>query len=329
MKGLTKMRVGFLVAFLLLGTLYFWMRNQSQKTTESIGSQALRIQTTDVPSTYFESPSETGRVVEVQYDTLDYTQDDPSEITKTAYVYLPAGYAEADTEKHFNILYLMHGWRMTAGDFFNYSGLVTILDNMIANGDIEPLIVVTPTFDAENQSQDFSRSEDEIRHFYQDFRNNLVPYIESNYHTYAQGTSEEAFRNSRAHRAFAGFSGGSVTTWSQFIHNLDYIKYFGPMSGDSWEVEVYGGRDNSVRTVDVLENAVRESTFESDDYYIYAATGTEDFANDLITTQVEEMRTRPSFTSKNVTMAINDGGVHDLVAVQEYIYNMLPLFFEK
>lgn len=329
MKGLTKMRVGFMVAFLLLGTLYFWMRNQSQKTTESIGSQVNRIQTTDVPSAYFESPSETGRVVEVQYDTLDYTQDNPSEITKTAYVYLPAGYDEADTEKRYNILYLMHGWRMTAGDFFNYSDLVTILDNMIANGDIEPPIVVTPTFDAENQSQDFSRSEDEIRHFHQDFRNNLVPYIESNYHTYAQGTSEETFRNSRAHRAFAGFSGGSVTTWSQFIHNLDYIKYFGPMSGDSWEVEVYGGRDNSAQTVDILENSVRKNNFESDDYYIYAATGTEDFANDLITTQVEEMRTRPSFTSENVTMAINDGGVHDLASVQEYIYNMLPLFFEK
>ena len=101
------------------------------------------------------------------------------------------------------------------------------------------------------------------------------------------------------------------------------------MSGDSWEIEVYGGRDNSVRTVDVLENAVRESNLESDDYYIYAATGTEDFANDLITTQVEEMRTRPSFTPDNLTMAINDGGVHDLVSVQEYLYNMLPLFFGK
>lgn len=63
---------------------------------------------------------------------------------------------------------------------------------MNANGDIEPTIIVTPTFDTVNWPQDFSRSEDEIRHFHQDFRNNLVPYIESNYHTYAQGTSEEA-----------------------------------------------------------------------------------------------------------------------------------------
>lgn len=329
MKSVTKMSVGFLAVVLLLGMLYFWLSDPGQENPANSEGQASRIQSTDVPSAYFERPSETGRVVEVQYASLDYTQDNPPEITKTAYVYLPAGYDEADTEKRYNILYLMHGWRMTAGDFFNYSDLVTILNNMHANGDIEPTIVVTPTFDAENRSQDFSRSEDEIRHFHQDFRNNLVPYIESNYPTYAEGISEEAFRDSRAHRAFAGFSGGSVTTWSQFIHNLDYIRYFGPMSGDSWEVEVYGGRDNSVRTVDVLENAVRESNLESDDYYIYAATGTEDFANDLITTQVEEMRTRPSFTPDNLTMAINDGGVHDLVSVQEYLYNMLPLFFGK
>lgn len=29
-----------------------------------------------------------------------------------------AGYDEADPGKRYNILYLMHGWHMTAGDFF-------------------------------------------------------------------------------------------------------------------------------------------------------------------------------------------------------------------
>jgi hypothetical protein len=31
--------------------------------------------------------------------------------------------------------------------------------------------------------------------------------------------------NSREHRAFGGFSLGSVTTWHQFIFNNDIIKY--------------------------------------------------------------------------------------------------------
>lgn len=223
----------------------------------------------------------------------------------------------------------MHGWRMTAGDFFQYSDLKNILDHMISNGDIDPLIVVTPTFDAENASQDFNRSEEEIRNFYQDFRYNLVPFIEGRYQTYANSTAIADLQASRDHRAFAGFSGGSVTTWSQFLHNLDLITYFGPMSGDSWEIEVYGGRDDSQNTVDLFEKVVTEGNYGTDDYHIYAATGTEDFAQELIMTQVEEMWTRQPFAQGNLTLNISTGSSHDLIAVQEYLYNMLPTFFEK
>ncbi len=50
-------------------------------------------------------------------------------------------------KKEYNILYLMHG----TGDDEKYWLKTnpynkTMLDNMIADGDIEPLIVVTPTF---------------------------------------------------------------------------------------------------------------------------------------------------------------------------------------
>ena len=52
----------------------------------------------------------------------------------------------------------MHGWTMTAGDFFQSSqnDIVNMLDNMIEKGDIPPVIVVCVTFDAQNQSQSFS-----------------------------------------------------------------------------------------------------------------------------------------------------------------------------
>ena len=36
--------------------------------------------------------------------------------------------------------------------------------------------------------------------------------------------TEEGLQASREHRAFGGFSLGAVTTWYQFIYNLDYIK---------------------------------------------------------------------------------------------------------
>ena len=54
-------------------------------------------------------------------------------IQKTAYVYLPYGYDEADEDTRYDILYLMHGWTMTAGDFFDetQSGIVPMLDHML------------------------------------------------------------------------------------------------------------------------------------------------------------------------------------------------------
>ena len=68
---------------------------------------------------------------------------------KTAFAYLPYGY-EASGERY-NILYFMHGGGGTAGQFWeeSYGGgyvLNNILDHAIENGDIKPLIVVTPTF---------------------------------------------------------------------------------------------------------------------------------------------------------------------------------------
>lgn len=174
-------------------------------------------------------------------DSRDYTDASQPVLQKTAYVYLPYGYDEADQETRYNILYLMHGWTMTAGDFFDEtrSGIVPMLDHMIESGDIPPLIVVCATFDAENQSQSFSRSVEELSVFHHDLRENLMPCVESRFHTYAEDVTPEAFQASRAHRAFGGFSLGAVTTWYQFIYNLDFIQYFLPMSSDCWIMGTY------------------------------------------------------------------------------------------
>lgn len=150
---------------------------------------------------------------------------------------------------------------MTADNFFNsgMSQIVNMLDNLIEQEEISPVIVVSATFDTENQPQDFSRSVNEIAVFHNDFRDDLMPYIESRFHTYAEGTTEDDFQNSREHRAFAGFSLGAVTTWYQFVYNLDCIKYFAPMSGDCWILGTYGGRDRPAETTEYLEDIVRDS----------------------------------------------------------------------
>ena len=96
-------------------------------------------------------------------------------VKKSAYVYLPYGYSK---EKEYNILYLMHG----TGDDEKYWLKTnpynkTMLDNMIADGDIEPLIVVTPTFYVEDDCAD---DLDQLTYsFAKELRNDLMPEIES------------------------------------------------------------------------------------------------------------------------------------------------------
>ena len=88
-------------------------------------------------------------VVSIKYDTKNYSGDE-EEFEKTAYVYLPYGYDQDDTEKRYNVFYLMHGGGGSEKDFFGgvleETDMKKLIDNMIANGDMEPCIVVTPSY---------------------------------------------------------------------------------------------------------------------------------------------------------------------------------------
>ncbi len=282
-----------------------------------------------VPDEYFAPSDRPGQVVEITYDSRDYTNASEPAIQKTAYVYLPYGYDETDGETRYDVLYLMHGWTMTAGDFFNtaQSGIVPMLDHMVENGDIPPVIVVCATFDARNQSQSFSRSVEELSVFHRDLRENLIPFVESRYHTYAEEVTEEGLQASREHRAFGGFSLGAVTTWYQFIYNLDYIKYFVPMSGDCWIMGTYGGLYQPVETVDYLEQVVSDGGWDADDFYIYQGIGTDDPIWDQTDSQIQEMLGRDLFTAQNLHYAIIEGGRHDIDACERYLYHALQQFF--
>ena len=160
----------------------------------------------NVPVSYKFKSKERGNVEHIEYETIDYTNN--RKIIKQAEIYLPFGY---DENEKYNVFYLMHGWTGHAGDFFEYSNILNILDNMILNNDIEPLMVAA-TFDAENRGQGWSRSVEELEPFHLDFENALMPYVESHYSTYARSTSKEDLIASRDHRAFGGFSLGAIVT---------------------------------------------------------------------------------------------------------------------
>lgn len=186
-----------------------------------------------IPSEYLRRrvDEQSGTIEKISYQTKDYFGDE-SEITKHAYVYLPYNY---DENKKYNVLYLMHGiggneneWGMN-----NQSSMVKIMmDNLIYNGEIEPFIIVTPNG---RSSAEFANTSSDFNAFYvfgKELRNDLIPYIESNYSTYGEydenGYDMTAARN---HRAMAGLSMGGMQTINIGMgENLDILSYFGAFS---------------------------------------------------------------------------------------------------
>ncbi len=285
--------------------------------------------TTAVPAAYAAQSTHPGTVEELVYDTKDYAGNG-ADIQKKAYVYLPYGYDPDDAETRYDIIYLMHGWGGAAGEYFymDNGAIRTMLDQMIERGDIKPVIAVSATFYTDGSSRDFSASIDQFRLFHLDFENALMPAVEGRYHTYALSTSPEALTASRDHRAFGGFSLGSVTTWLQFCYDADYIRYFLPMSGSSWYYGTYG--DFRIeQNVDHVAEVVAEHNLNERGYFIYHCVGTNDAVKSQSLMMAEEMLSRgETFPPEHYVFYLKDGGYHDFDAVREYIWNALPLFFK-
>ena len=171
------------------------------------------------------------KIEEITYTTKAYYGNE-EELTKKAFVYLPANY---DESKQYNVLYLMHGiggnereWGMV--DIT--SKVKAMMDNLVEEGIIEPFIIVAPNG---RSSADFANTNADFNAFYsfgKELRNDLIPYIDANFATYAE-YSEDGYdlTAARDHRALAGLSmGGMQTTNIGMCECLDILSWFGAFS---------------------------------------------------------------------------------------------------
>jgi enterochelin esterase-like enzyme len=172
---------------------------------------------------------EKGTVEKISYTAKDYIGDGES-VKKNAYVYLPAGY---NPKGHYDVIYLMHGIggsEVEWGLNLPQSRLKNILDNLIGNGDIKPVIVVTPNGKALacKHSQDM----ESFYNFGYELRNDLIPYIEKHYATYAKYSKKGYdMTKTREHRAMAGLSMGGMQTINIGIGEcMDLFSRFGAFS---------------------------------------------------------------------------------------------------
>lgn len=238
---------------------------------------------TSIPDSYLTEAEQQGTLQDLYYDTYEsFSYNEKSQrLQKHAVVYLPYGY---DESKQYPVFYLMHGgWSNEytyLGSPDEPQGMKHILDHGIANGEIQPMIVVCPTYNntSPEDSGDYSLALQLTDNYHNELINDLIPAVEGKYSTYAEGTTPEAIAASRDYRAFCGFSMGSMATWRTFEHCLDYFRYFMPSSGGPAE------------SVDTYENIVKDSGHSPDDFFIFAASGTNDFAYSGFKNGIDAMR---------------------------------------
>ena len=256
---------------------------------------------------------------------------------KYANIYLPYGYDPANAQKKYDTLYLMHGGSGNADAWLDSCHIKNMLDCSFHEKDAEPFIVVFPSYYKDVAGElDLSKMEGErqmVRDFASEMVSELIPAVEGHVRGWAETLDEAGLRASRSHRAFGGFSMGSVTTWFAFLKNLPYIATYLPLSGDCWAVELMGGSAKPRETAEVLAETAADALRNGYDFRIFAATGSEDPASGNMIGQIEEMKKLPPFVFiedlalGNFHYEVAEGAVHSYESVFNYVYSYLPLLF--
>lgn len=172
----------------------------------------------DGPSIWDNQPVPHGRVQMHWYTSRALGTD------RRMHVYTPPEYSESGS---YPVLYLLHGWGNTDEGWTYLGNAHFILDNLIAQGKAEPMVIVMPyghTFDpffGDVTQPPSSFLPDVERHLLED----VIPITEASY----------AVKTDREHRAIAGLSMGGGQTLGVGLAHLDLFSYIGAFSTGVWQ----------------------------------------------------------------------------------------------
>ena len=140
---------------------------------------------------------------------------------RRAFVYTPPTYGK--DKKKYPVLYLQHGWGEDETAWSNQGHANLIMDNLIAEGKIEPFIIVM-TYGMTNDVKFGHINEFTAKEFETVLVDELIPYIDSNFRTQAD----------KKHRAMAGLSMGGFETKLITLRRPEVFNYYGLLSGGTY-----------------------------------------------------------------------------------------------
>lgn len=231
-------------------------------------------------------------------------------------VYTPAGYETSGRD--YPVLYLLHGMGGDEEAWQDLGRAIQILDNQIAAGLAEPMIVVMPNGNALRKSApgytadgmylaEGQHSVDPQRLFEKSFPE-IINFVESNYRV----------RKDKGSRAIAGLSMGGGHSWRISMENPDSFDYVGLFSP---AVRWNGTGVNEDTDPDMLEKLKKQFKNAPKQYVI--AIGKEDFLLPL-NDSYRQLLDAHKFPYKYWE---SEGG-HEWKNWRHYLVKFLPLLFK-
>ncbi|HEY8936138.1 MAG TPA: alpha/beta hydrolase-fold protein [Cyclobacteriaceae bacterium] len=179
-----------------------------------------------------------GKLTVVQYDSKTLGK------VRQMSVYTPPQYS---VEKKYPVLYLLHGLGCDYGQWTEWCQADNIMDNLIADRKIQPMIIVFPNGDSKLTLSDTTKAnrsgkadgfEGYRKPFEEDLLKDIIPYIDSHYSTFSD----------REHRAIAGLSMGGGQSLNIGLYNLKTFAYIGGFSSAP-NTNMVGGMYTNVELV--------------------------------------------------------------------------------
>jgi len=258
------------------------------------------------PTSLFTVPGEEKAVMEprnVPHGTVHVNFYDSSNLNaeRMVYVYTPPGY-ETGRDKY-PVLYLLHGNGQIEASWTWTGRANVILDNLLAEGKVKPMIVVMPFGHVVRELKTAGASPApavpgaDMAAMEKELMTAVKPLVESKYRVLTD----------RNHRAIGGLSMGAAQSLSIGLHNLDQFAYIAAFSGG-------GNRAEWEKADPQLLNRKLK--------VLWLGCGTDDFAYK----GVKAMDTL--FTEKNVKHVWNESGAgHSWPNWQTYLSKYATLLF--
>jgi enterochelin esterase family protein len=223
-------------------------------------------------------------------------------------IYTPPGY-DAHAAKPYPVLYLLHGWSGVAESWVKDQQANFILDNLLAEGKIQPMVVVMPLaygdmsfvengFDIWN---DPAAVEHHTELFMSLLTGEVMPFTESAYN----------IARDREGRAITGVSMGGLESLDTGLHNTDKFAWI-------------GGFSSAVHNLDYEHQLAGLDPKTADLKLLWIACGTEDGLIDANRKMIAFLKAK----GMPVTQ-VETPGLHDSLVWRDNLIHFAPLLFQK